>query len=127
MIAIRGAITINENSVMQIKHATEELFQSILDSNDIDINNIISIIFSCTQDITREYPGKFLREKYNLKNVGIMHFNEMKVENSLDFCIRVMVIVNNSNEQTSVKHIYLGNAKNLRKDLINSDIIDRKL
>lgn len=123
MFVIRGATTVEENTSIEIERATLELFEQILNSNNIQLADIISVIFSCTSDVTKEYPGKFLRMKYSLNNIGIMHFNEMQVEESLKLCIRIMIFIDNNNVQYSAKHIYLGNSKKLRKDLINSDIM----
>ncbi|BDR67036.1 chorismate mutase AroH [Clostridium tetani] len=116
MYAIRGAISIDENSVEEIRRKTLELFESILKENKINKEDIVSILFSCTKDIDKAYPGKFLREKYHLNKVGIMHFNEMIVENSLNLCIRILILLNG--HKLNIKYVYLGKAKKLRDDLI---------
>ena len=118
MIAIRGATTIESDSKENIKECTIELFERIMETNNIKIDDIVMIIFSCTDDITKDYPGKFLREHFDIKNKAIMHFNEMKVENSLELCIRVSVLCEGSNDK-EIKFIYLNKAKGLRKDLTN--------
>ena len=117
MRAIRAAITISNNTVEEIKSNSILLFKETINKNKLDISNIVSIIFSCTDDITKAYPGKFIREYFSLDDVGIMHFNEMKVENSLKLCIRILLLADLP-INTNVQHIYLKGAKNLRKDLI---------
>lgn len=117
MIAVRGATTIECNSSEDIKAASIELMSCILKENNIQKDDIVSIIISCTNDITKDYPGRFIREHFNLNKTAIMHFNEMQVENSLPFCIRILLLANNSHNK-DIKYIYLNNAKNLRKDLI---------
>lgn len=118
MIAIRGATTINENTSEEIKNASIELFEEILLQNNIEAENVMSIFFSCTKDITADYPGKYVREHYNLKSAAIMHFNEMYVENSLAMCIRILILIDNEIKgKTEINYVYLKNAKNLRKDL----------
>jgi len=118
MIAIRGATTINEDNIKEVREASLELFNEIIKENKIETENIISIIFSCTSDIKSTYPGKHIREHFGLNKVAIMHFIEMEVHNSLKKCIRVMVHVNKDNNK-EIKYIYLNNAKKLRQDLIN--------
>jgi chorismate mutase len=115
MISIRGATTVDINSLDEIKNKTIELLNEIISINQLDIENINTLIFSCTEDVTAAYPGAFIREHFNMPNISIMHFNEMKVENSLKMCIRVLVLSNE--EKSYVKFIYLHKAKNLRKDL----------
>ncbi|MFL0268310.1 chorismate mutase [Candidatus Clostridium radicumherbarum] len=118
MIAIRGATTINEDNIDEVREAAIELFNEIIKENDIETKDIISIIFSCTGDIKSTYPGKYIREHFELNKVAIMHFNEMDVNNSLKKCIRVMLHVN-IDKNKEIKYIYLNNAKILRQDLIN--------
>lgn len=115
MYAIRGAISIEKNSVKEINKKTVELFESIFKENKINKEEIVSILFSCTNDIDKAYPGKFIRERYNLNKVAIMHFNEMVVEDSLNLCIRVLILLNGYNP--NMKYVYLGEAKKLRNDL----------
>jgi chorismate mutase len=118
MIAIRGATTIVEDNINEVREASIELFNEIIKENNIKTDDIISIIFSCTSDIKSSYPGKHIREHFRLDKVAIMHFNEMEVNNSLKKCIRVMLNINiDHNEE--IKYIYLNNAKILRQDLIN--------
>jgi len=117
MISIRGATTIESNCIEQIKENSIQLFNRILTVNELEISKIHTIIFSCTDDITKAYPGGFIREFYNLNNVSIMHYNEMKVENSLRLCIRILVLSNE--DKINIKFVYLNKAKSLRKDLFN--------
>jgi chorismate mutase len=119
LIAIRGATTINNNTQEEIKEASIELFAKLIETNNIDLQDIKAIIFSCTQDITKDYPGKFIREIFNLSSVGIMHFNEMFVENSLPKCIRVLLLLDKCNTAI-IQYVYLREAKSLRKDLFNN-------
>lgn len=121
MIALRGANTVLNNSVEEIKKSSIELFDELVKKNNLDLSKVLTIIFSCTKDITKAYPGKFIRENFDVKHAAIMHFNEMEVEENLDsnipMCIRVLVLADANLENK--KFIYLNAAKNLRKDLFN--------
>lgn len=119
MIAIRGATTINEDTVQNIKEASVELMTELMKANNLSDQEVISIIFSCTQDIKSGYPGKYIREHFGFDTVAIMHFNEMFVENSIDKCIRVMLLVNETMTD-NIKFVYLNKAKVLRTDLFNN-------
>ncbi|NFE47542.1 chorismate mutase [Clostridium sporogenes] len=123
MQSIRGAITIEENEVKYIKEASIKLFSEILIRNNINMEDIISIFISCTKDIDKDYPGKYIREDFNLKNVAIMHFNEMYVEGSMPLCIRILILIDkkNKNVEENIEYVYLGKAKTLRKDLFSSN------
>lgn len=117
MIAIRGATTIMKNTEEEIKDASLELINTIIDKNSLKKEKILSIFFSCTKDVNVEYPGKFVREDLSLDNIAIMHFNEMEVEKEsyLKLCIRVTLFYNEDKDE--IYHIYLKEAKKLRKDL----------
>lgn len=121
MLALRGATTISENTKENIENSSIELFKEIITRNNIDLDRILTIQFSCTRDITKAYPGKFVREYFNLKNSAIMHFNEMYVEDDVEayipLCIRILILVDTESEIK--EFVYLNEAKNLRKDLIN--------
>lgn len=120
MLAIRGATTIKDNEKEYIKESTIELIDTIIQKNSLKIDKIISIVFSCTKDITKDYPGKYLREILGLTNTAIMHFNEMEVEKEkyLPLCIRVLVLYDDSKGyDKDIYPIYLRGAKNLRPDL----------
>jgi chorismate mutase len=118
MIAIRGATTINEDNIYEVRVASIELFAEILKVNKLNTENLVSIIFSCTSDIKSTYPGKHIREYFGLNKIAIMHFNEMEVNNGLKKCIRVMLLVNKENIG-EINYVYLNDAKKLRQDLIN--------
>lgn len=116
IIAIRGATTVTRNTEHDIEKETLKLFDEILKQNKIEIRDVKSLIISCTNDITKAYPGKFIREHFNLPDLAIMHFNEMYVENSLKLCIRFLLLMDGV--KNSVKFVYLNNASSLRKDLL---------
>jgi chorismate mutase len=116
LIAIRGATTIKQNTTEEIKNASIELFTEIINANQLKLEHITAIFFSCTNDITKDYPGKFVRKHFNLDNTAIMHYNEMQVENSLKMCIRVLLLANVEHID-KIKYVYLNEAKKLREDL----------
>lgn len=117
MFSIRGATTIEFDTKEEIHGAVHELLLKIIEVNGINIDDIISIIFTCTDDLKAAYPAEEAR------NMGIIHAGllclcEMSVENSLRKCIRVLMMVNGDITQKDVKHIYLRNAIHLRRDIL---------
>ncbi len=116
IVSIRGAITVSENSISAILDSTKELLIRVEESNKINKDKVISIIFSCTSDLDKAYPAKAARE-LGYVHAGLMCFNEMVVEGSINMCIRVMVYYESNVEQKDVEHIYLRDAVVLRPDL----------
>ncbi|MDR7856184.1 chorismate mutase [Tissierella sp.] len=120
ILSIRGATTVPENSVSAILDSTKELLIEIEKANNINKDKVISIIFSCTSDLDKVYPAKAARELGYI-HAGLMCFNEMFVENSLNMCIRIMILCDLNIEQKDIEHIYLKEAMILRPDLINKN------
>lgn len=117
MYAIRGAISVEENTARDISAATKEVMQSLMQDNELKKEDLISIITTTTDDLTKVYPGKALREiGYNL--TPILCMQEMKVENSSQKMIRLLVHVEGNKDKREVKHQYLKKAKKLRPDLV---------
>lgn len=117
MYAIRGAISVKKNTVNDILEATKKIMQSLMQENKLQEEDLISIITTTTEDLTKVYPGKALREiGYNL--TPILCMQEMKVESSSQKMIRLLVYVDGNMDKTQVKHQYLKKAKQLRPDLV---------
>ncbi|WHH59461.1 chorismate mutase [Petroclostridium sp. X23] len=114
--AIRGAITVDENTKEQIINKTKQLLVEIIQSNDVSNSDMVSIFFTVTNDITAAFPPVAARE-LGLANVPLMTAVEMEVPGSLPKCIRVMLHLNSDKSLDEIKHVYLGNAKKLRPDL----------
>lgn len=117
MYAIRGAITIYLDNPQEIHDATIELIDKIIKFNKLDIDNIISIVFSCTRDIKSSYPAEAARS-IGINNAALLCLQEMYVENSMEKCIRVLIHVHGEKKQREVRHIFLRDAVKLRPDLV---------
>ncbi|MCL2350503.1 MAG: chorismate mutase [Defluviitaleaceae bacterium] len=115
MIAIRGAICA-ENTPQSIESHAAELLTEIFKANDLNIEDIIAITFTCTKDLNAAYPARAARAM-GLAYASLMCVQEMDVQNSLQKCIRVQVLAQKDARQNEAKHIYLGAVKALRPDL----------
>ncbi len=116
---IRGATTVESNTIEDIRSATVELIKEITEKNDIKTSDISSIFFTMTDDLDKIYPAKCARDEFkeDFKYVPMMCYPELKIENSLRMCLRIMINVNTEKNQDEIKHIYLKGAKKLRTDL----------
>lgn len=117
MVSIRGATTIDRDTAENILSGTTELLHEIINTNELDIDNIIAIFFTCTKDITSAYPAKAARD-IGITHASLMCMQEMHVEKSLNKCIRVCILYNENIEADKIKHIYLKFAASLRPDLM---------
>ncbi len=120
--SIRGAITIEENSRECILENTKVLLNDVINSNNLDLEDIVSIIFTATKDIDAVYPAVAARE-VGIVEAGLMCTQEMYVKGSLEMCIRVLVNVECDKKQKEMKHSYLKGAVKLRPDLAKKKLI----
>lgn len=111
---IRGAITVDENSVESLKEATLELLREITAQNRIEKGQISHAIFTLTTDLNAAFPAKFAREDFGWDNIAMMCFNELEVPNAIEKCLRILLVVN-CEEDFKPKFVYLKGAANLRK------------
>ena len=113
--AIRGATTA-ENTKDGIICAVKELLQEILRVNNLDIDQIISILFTATRDLDAAYPAVAARE-LGMTSAALMCVQEMQVAGSLPRCVRVQVTAETDAAQKDMRHVYLKEARALRPDL----------
>ena len=111
---IRGAITVDFNTVEALREATLELLSTMIKENSIDIAKISHVIFTTTSDINAAFPAKFARTELGFDNVAMMCFHEMDVENAIQMCLRILIVLN-CEENFTPKFVYLKGASNLRK------------
>ena len=116
MIAIRGATTITEDTAMQVEQATNELLVEILKRNNLDMENVVFVLFSTTADIKSAYPAAAAR-KIGFTDCALYSSMEPEINNALNLCIRVMIMSDIVLKKDEIKHVYLHGAANLRKDL----------
>lgn len=115
---IRGAITVEKNSVEDILSCTKELLKEIILQNNINTEEIISCIFTVTPDLNAVYPAVAARDMGWI-TVPLICMNEMIVPGSLEKVIRVLLHINTYKKQSEMKHVFLKNAKKLRPDLVH--------
>ena len=116
---IRGATVSADNTPEAILTATRELIEEIAIKNPTLVpEDISSIIFTVTDDLTTTYPAKAARE-LGWTSTPLMCAVEIPVPGSLSKCIRALLHWNTALPQSSIRHIYLKEAASLRPDLTN--------
>lgn len=114
----RGATTVLHNDESEVLENTEKLILEIVEQNEIVPGEISHVFFSLTKDINAAFPAKAAREIPGWSHVPVMCMQEVDVPNSLEKCIRIMLVANTTKNQEEVKHIFLNEAVKLRPDLI---------
>ena len=113
--ALRGAITVDENSSEAILVATEELVREVMERNSLAPEEMVSCLFTCTPDLDAEFPAVAAR-KLGLSGVPLLCAREMDVPGALPRVIRLMLHCY-ADEGAPTQHVYLREAVALRRDL----------
>src|ERR671917_682824 len=115
LIALRGATTVDANEAAAILAATDELMREILGRNALSPENLVSCIFTLTEDLDAEFPAVAAREM-GLTAVPLLHAREVPVPGSMARVIRVLIHCYPPDGRRP-EHVYLGEARTLRLDL----------
>jgi chorismate mutase len=113
--ALRGAITVEENTTDAILDGTEELLRAVLDRNALDAGDLVSCIFTTTDDLDAEFPAVAAR-RIGLSSVPLLGAREMNRPGALPRVIRVLVHCY-ADADHPAQHVYLREAVQLRQDL----------
>ncbi len=114
--ALRGAITLDTDARDQVIERTAQLIQTMLDRNAVSKSDLISIVFTATDDIRSEFPAAAARE-IGISDIPLLCARELDVEGAVGRCIRVLMHLYTEKEPATLRHVYLEGAVPLRTDL----------
>lgn len=117
---IRGATTAASNTAEDIHEATLELMRALIALNDLDPDDVASVIFTTTTDLNATFPALAARE-IGWSEVPLLCSHEMDVPASLRKAVRVLVHVNTTKTPQEIRHVYLKGARQLRPEWGYSD------
>lgn len=114
--AIRGATTVEQDHPEAITPRVVELLTAVMDRNGVGEEDIISILFTATEDIVSMFPAAAARSM-GLGAVPLICARELSITGSTPRCIRVMLHVTTERSRSDIRHVYLEGAQGLRDDL----------
>jgi chorismate mutase len=114
--ALRGAITCSEDTKSEIEEKTQRLVKELMARNEIDHDDLVSVIFTMTSDLRSEFPATAARG-VGLGDVPLLCARELEIENGMPRCIRVLVHCYSDRRRDELHHVYLEGARALRDDL----------
>lgn len=114
--AIRGAVTADSNSAVDVDSAVKEMLDAIYKENNITENDVVFTLFSQTQDITKRNAAAAARKGGYSAHTPLFCVQEATVENMLPLTIRVLIEVEKKMDKKPVM-VYLKGAMALRPDL----------
>jgi chorismate mutase len=113
---VRGATTVDEDTVAQVTERSQELMREIMARNGLVEDDVISVLFTATADVTSIFPATAVRE-VGFGAVPLLCAAEIAVPGSMPHCIRVLLHVSTTRPRDEIHHVYLHGAQGLRDDL----------
>ena len=114
--AIRGATQVDADDRDQILEATTELVTEVMTRNGLSTDDVISVLFTATPDLTAEFPALAAR-KLGFHEVPLLCATEIAVPHALPRVIRLMAHVETVRPRSEIQHVYLRGATALRLDI----------
>jgi chorismate mutase len=114
--ALRGATTATANTGEAISEAVAELLDALVERNNLQGTQLLSITFSVTADLNAVFPAAIARRREGWDGVALLDCQQMAVAGDLPRCIRLLAHAWLQSEQP-VRHAYLRDAARLRPDL----------
>jgi chorismate mutase len=115
-MALRGATTCEADTPEEIDRRTQALVQAMLDRNDVDHDDLVSIIFTATDDLHTQFPATSARA-LGLGDVPLLCARELGIEGGMPRTIRVLAHLYTERSRDELHHVYLEGARSLRDDL----------
>jgi chorismate mutase len=114
--AVRGAIKVREDDAEVVLEATGRLIASVLQANRIAREDLVSILFTVTDDLRSVFPAEAAR-RMGLGAVPLLCAREIPVAGSMPSVVRILVHFHTDLGLDDVTHAYLDGAEALRDDL----------
>lgn len=114
--ALRGATTVDADTEEQITERVQTLVTAMLERNDVAKDDLISVVFTATDDISAMFPATAARA-IGLGDVPLLCARELDVEGGTPLCIRVLMHTNTDKARGDLHHVYLEGARGIRDDL----------
>jgi chorismate mutase len=114
--ALRGATTVDVDTVEQVTERVQALINTMLERNEAAKEDLISVLFTATDDIRSMFPATAARG-VGLGDVPLICARELDVVGGTARCVRVLMHLNTDRPRSELHHVYLEGAKGLRDDL----------
>ena len=93
-----------------------EMVSDVMESNGLEVDDFISVIFTATSDLNSEFPA-YAARRLGFSEVPLICARELEIEGSMPRVVRMMAHVETDLPRAEVTHVYLHGAAALRRDL----------
>jgi chorismate mutase len=114
--AIRGAVQLDTDQREHMLTSVAELVSAILERNSLNVDDLISIVFTATPDLHCEFPAVGARD-IGITDVPLLCAQEIDVAGAMPRVIRILAHADTDRTKAEIQHVYLRGAVALRKDI----------
>ena len=114
--AVRGATLVDVDEREPILRATRELVSELLGRNQLEPQDIVSVVFTATRDLTAVAPALAARQ-LGLHDAALICAQEMWVKGSMERVVRLLAHVETERPREAVVNVYLRGTEVLRADV----------
>ena len=116
LVALRGATTVDADTAEQVSERVQALVEAMLDRNQVSKDDLISVVFTATDDIHSAFPAAAARA-VGLGDVPLLCARELDIDGGTPLCVRVLMHLSTERSRAELHHVYLEGARGLRDDL----------
>ena len=113
---MRGATTCDEDTKEEIERKTQALVTAMLERNSILHDDVVSILFTATDDLHAEFPVTAARV-LGLGDDPLIRARELRITHGTPKTIRVTTHFDGEQPRKELHHVYLEGTWTLRDDL----------
>ncbi len=114
--ALRGATTVDADTENAINERVQTLVREMMERNGLDKDDLVSILFTATDDLTATFPATPAR-RMGLGDIPLLSARELSVRDATPRCVRVLMHVYTDRPRSALRHVYLEGAQGLNDDL----------
>jgi chorismate mutase len=113
---VRGATQLDADIREHMLERVAEMVTDVMEANDLDVDDFISVIFTATPDLVSEFPA-YAARRLGFGDVPLICARELAVEGAMPRVVRMLAHVETDLSKQDITHVYLHGAAALRSDL----------
>jgi chorismate mutase len=113
---VRGATQLDDDVRDHMLERVAEMVTDVMESNGLNVDDFISIIFTATSDLNSEFPA-YAARLLGFSDVPLICARELEISGSMPRVVRMMAHIETDLPRSDITHVYLHGAAALRRDL----------
>lgn len=113
---LRGATTFDVDEAAHVTDRTNALLVAMMERNELVEEDVVSILFTATADLTSVFPATAARQ-LGFSEVPLICAQELEIVGSKPQCIRILMHITTPRSRAQLNHVYLEGAADLRDDV----------